>query len=54
MKEKAIEKLKEAIVAIQLLDMQPESAPGPLQSDAGRAYQALTLAEQALSWLLHP
>ncbi len=51
MKDQAIQHLEQAVAAIKALEPQPESAPGPLQSEGGRAYQALNAAQVALEWL---
>ena len=51
LKQTAMTHLKKAITALERLNPQPESSPGPEQSESGRAYQALTLAKSALSWL---
>jgi hypothetical protein len=48
----AIEHLAETIDIIKRLGPHPESLPGPEQSESGRAYQALTLTQEALSWLM--
>ena len=47
----AIEYLKKAIEIIKTLDPIPESNPGPLSTPSGRAYEAMTSAENALGWL---
>jgi len=47
----AIGHLKLAASYIELLEPVASSEPGPLQSEEGRAYQALSLTKNAISWL---
>jgi hypothetical protein len=43
--------LQDAISELEALNPQPESAPGPEQTEAGRNSQALSLMKAALPWL---
>jgi hypothetical protein len=52
--QKTIRDLKKLIAQVKQLDPQPESNAPLEQSESGRAYQALTLLENALSWLQPP
>ena len=42
--------LEQAAAKLEAMDPQPESAPGPLMSDSGRAYQMLSSVREALNW----
>jgi hypothetical protein len=53
-KDEALRLLSLAAAEIQKLNPQPESAPGPLESEQGRAYQALNAVNQAIEWLKPP
>jgi hypothetical protein len=50
-KDQAIEHLEAALVQIRLFGPTPEPAPGPEQTNAGKAYQAMATATAALSWM---
>ncbi len=48
----ALDKLQSAIDALQALNPQAGSHPGPLASESERAFEALTLCQTAMGWLV--
>ena len=51
-KQQAIDHLNAAIAAIRKLNPIPDTLPGPIDSESGKAAQAKSLAEASLGYLL--